>query len=86
MRGRVYLLFLVALVLTVITVPLALFSVAVWVDAVRSFILYGYTAGGKELIYLPIFPILTFFFARWSRGAWTAWNRSRQQLGNCATE
>jgi len=77
---RLLLYSLVAFLLSVIAVLLAVFTLAIFVDVVAWFFKHGYTLGGKADIYVPLFPVLTFFFAKWSRNAWFAWNRLRKSL------
>jgi hypothetical protein len=64
--------------LTAVAVLLAVFTIAIFVDVIAWFFKYGYTLGGKADIYVPLFPVLTFFFAKWSYNAWSAWNYSRK--------
>lgn len=73
MKMRAIPLFLSSLILAVITVVLGIFSLAILIDLVRLLFLGGYTIGGKEIIYVPLFPVLTWLFTKWTREAWRAW-------------
>lgn len=63
---------LLVLALSLVTGLLGFFSLAILADLVRMFLRGGYMLGGKEVVYAPLCPILTWLFAKWTREAWRA--------------
>jgi hypothetical protein len=63
-------LLMLILILALMTVLLGLFSLAILVGLIRMLFKGGYMLGGKEVVYVPLCPILTWLFARWTREAW----------------
>jgi hypothetical protein len=69
-------LLILILILALVTVLLGLFSLAILVDLLKMLFRGGYMLGGKEVIYVPLCPILTWLFAKWTCEAWETMKNS----------
>lgn len=69
--------FILAVTVTSIALVFAAMSASIVVEVVERQLHSGYTLSGKD-VYVPLWLLATFFFVKWSRDAWSAWNRLRR--------